>query len=243
MTSKEHDQPALAVNVAIGQSVAQSLNTSGNKTVQAGSTSQQKPRSVTISPLLVRDPRTSQPVTLNPAAINTALQALVKAQQANAVPLQPKQGSLPPRVSTSSKPSSSNPASKPVNLNIKVINPDKKSESQTFVLRNLSDSVSSPTQLRKEILKQFGPELVPEDLDFPVGYMRGGNKVWIRTATDVQDVRSFVHGCESVSLWCHGVPTSSSKSKRQKEFSSESDSDSDDSKYRKRRKKKKEVCI
>ena len=69
--------------------------------------------------------------------------------------------------------------------------------------------------------------------------MRGGNKVWIRTATDVQDVWSFVHDCESVSLWCHGVPTSASKSKRQKEFSSESDSDSDDSKYRKRRKKKK----
>ena len=99
MASKEHEQPALAVNVAIGQSVAQSLDTSGNKTVQAGSISQQKPRSVTVSPLLVRDPRTSQSVTLNPAALNTALQALVKAQQANAVPLQPKRGSLLPRVS------------------------------------------------------------------------------------------------------------------------------------------------
>ena len=48
MASKEHDQPALAVNVAIGQSVAQS----GNKTIQTVTRSlsrhQQKPRSVTV---------------------------------------------------------------------------------------------------------------------------------------------------------------------------------------------------
>ena len=73
MTLKEHDQRALAVNMAIGQSVAQSLYMSGNKTVQAGSTSQQKPRLVTISPLLVRDPHTSRPITLKPAAINIRL--------------------------------------------------------------------------------------------------------------------------------------------------------------------------
>ena len=52
----------------------------------------------------------------------------------------------------------------------------------------------------KEILKQFGPELVPDYHDFPVGYARGGNNVWISMATDVQDVWSFVHGCESVAL-------------------------------------------
>ena len=172
MASKEHDQPALAVNVAIGQSVAQS----GNKAIQTVTRSlpqqQQKPRSVTVSPLitsLVRDPRTSQPVTLNPVTLNTALQALAKAQQANSAPLLPKQQGS--RVSS---------ASKPINLNIKVINPDKKSESQTFVLRNISGAVSTPPQLREEILKQFGPELVPDDLDFPVGYTKGGNKVWIR---------------------------------------------------------------
>ena len=190
---------------------------------------------------LGRDPRTSQSVTFNPAAINTALQALVKAQQANAVPLQPKQqGSRPPRVSSSSTPPSSKPtSSKPISLNVKVINPDKKSESQTFVLRNISGAVSTPTQLKEEILNQFGPELVADDLNFPIGYTKSGNRVWIRTATDVEDIWSFVHRGESVSLWCHGVSTSAPKSKRQKDFSSESDGDSDDSKYRKRRKKKK----
>ena len=185
---------------------------------------------------LVRDPRTSQPVTLNPVTLNTALQALAKAQQANSAPLLPKQQGS--RVSTSSIPPSS--ASKPINLNIKVINPDKKSESQTFVLRNITGAVSTPPQLREEILKQFGPELVPDDLDFPVGYTKGGNKVWIRTATDVQDVWNFIRSNESVSLWCHGVSVSAPKGKRPKDFSSETDSDSDDSfKYKKRRKKKK----
>ena len=48
------------------------------------------------------------------------------------------------------------------------------------MFRNLSGAVSTPPQLREEILKQFGPELVPDDLNFPVGYTKGGNKVWIK---------------------------------------------------------------
>ena len=46
---------------------------------------------------------------------------------------------------------------------------------------------------------------MPDDLDFPVGYIKGGNKVGIRVATDVQDVWSFVCSNESVSLWCQQV--------------------------------------
>ena len=49
-------------------------------------------------------------------------------------------------------------------------------------------------------MKQFGTELVPDDLDFPMGYMKGGSKVWIRTATDVLGVWSFVRSNESVSV-------------------------------------------
>lgn len=88
-------------------------------------------------------------------------------------------------------------------------------------------------------MKQFGSELVPDDLDFPVGYTKGGSKVWIRTATDVLDVWNFVSSNDSVSLWCHGVSSCSSRSKRQKDFSSDSDTDSEDLKYKKKRKKKK----
>ena len=158
MASKGHERPSLAVNVAIGKSVAQSLEASG-KSTRTGSLSQQRPRSVTVSPLLTsltRDPHSTQQITLDPAAINTALQALVKAQQSKTVPLQPKpQGSSPCGVSISSVPPSKQ--AKPITLNVKVINPDKRSESQTFVLRNVTSSaVSTPTQLKEEILKQFG---------------------------------------------------------------------------------------
>lgn len=134
MASQGHEEPSLAVNVAIGHSVAQSLEASG-KTTRTGSS--QKPRSVMVSPLLtsLRDPRSSQPATLDPAAVNTALQALVKAQQSNPIPLQPKQqGSRPPGVLISSMPPSSKQASKQMTLNVKVINPNRKSESQTYVL-------------------------------------------------------------------------------------------------------------
>ena len=54
--------------------------------------------------------------------------------------------------------------------------------------------------LKKEILKQFGSELVPGDLDFPTGYTKSGTKVWIRTDSDVADVWSFLRNNEAVSL-------------------------------------------
>ena len=82
-------------------------------------------------------------------------------------------------------------------------------------------------------MKQFGSELVPDNLDFPVGYMKGGSKVWIRTASDVSDVWGFVRNNECVSLLCHGVSSYASKSKRRKDFSSDSDTDSDDPKDKK----------
>ena len=131
-----------------------------------------------------------------------------------------------------------------MNLNVKVINPNKKSQSQTFVLRSISSAISTPMQLKEEILKQFCSELVPDDLEFPVGYTKGGSKVWIRMASDVQDVWSFVHSNESVALWCHGIAaTGTTGGKRQKHFISESDSDSDDPKSKKKRKKKKSLCF
>ena len=197
-------------------------------------------------------PRTSQSVTL-PASLNTTLLALAKAQQlsSNPIKLQPKPqsgGTNSQRVSVVpslvTKPRGSFPHAtrldtlgiRAMNLNVKVINPSKKSQCQTFVLRNVSSNLSTPTDLKEEILQQFGSDLVPDDLDFPIGYTRSGTKVWIRTASDVQDVWRFIRNSEAVSLWCHGVPTPVGKS--QKDHSSDSDSDGDDPKYKKKRKRK-----
>jgi hypothetical protein len=115
MASKEHDQPALAINVAIGQSVAQS----GNKTVQilhplfvSASAKTSIGHCITLDNII--GSRSAHISAGNTQPGNTqyssALQALAKAQQANSVPLQPKQQGS--RVSTSSIPPCS--ASKPI---------------------------------------------------------------------------------------------------------------------------------
>lgn len=190
-----------------------------------------------------------------PPSLTTALQALSKALiniQPKPITRQPDNNRgvtivpLPAASLARQPPQSSaekshfrttNPPMK-VNLNVKVINPAKKSQCQTFVLRGVSGStITTPMHLKKEILKQFGSELVPGDLDFPIGYTKSGTKVWIRTDSDVADVWSFLRNNEAVSLWCHGV---SEVSKHQKGYSSASDSDSDDSRsYKKKSKRKK----
>ena len=72
------------------------------------------------------------------------------------------------------------PAEKQVNLNVSVINPDKKKECEVYVLRKITESVvSTPQRLIEELQWQFGPQLVPTAHHFPVGYMKGSTKVSI----------------------------------------------------------------
>ena len=114
------------------------------------------------------------------------------------------------------------------NLNVKIINPDKKRLCETYVLHNVSvDEITTPSQLKEVILAQFGGELVSSDLDFPVGYMRSGTKVWIRSTSDIQDVWQFVKKNENITLWCHGISVNRS----------ESDSDSPIEKPKRKKKK------
>ena len=121
-----------------------------------------------------------------------------------------------------------------VKLNVRAINPAKKSK--TYILRNIAcHKISTPTGLKEEILAQFGSDLVSDKLDFPVGYVKGGTKVWIRNESDVQDVWNFVRCGDNVSLWRHGVYVPSTSKKH---HSSESSGDSDDSSTKKPKKKK-----
>ena len=62
---------------------------------------------------------------------------------------------------------------KKVNLKVRVTNPLRKKEYETYVLRDVTHvAVSTPMDLRKEIYKQFGAELVSSTLDFSVGYIK-----------------------------------------------------------------------
>ena len=123
---------------------------------------------------------------------------------------------------------------KKVNFKVRVTNPLRKKEYETYVLRDVTkEAVSTPLDLRKELYKQFGAELVSSTLDFSVGYIKGNSKVTIHSPADVDDVWNMITSKgEAVNLWCDRV------AKRDEE-SSENDSEQEDCIMRPKSKKKK----
>ena len=133
-------------------------------------------------------------------------------------------------------PQTNAPAEKQVNLNVRVINPDKKKECEVYVLREITERVvSTPQRLIEELQRQFGPQLVPTAHHFPVGYMKGSTKVSIRSPADVADIWTHLNKGDQIVLWCEGVRR---KTSHLAELSG-SESDEEMSKKRKRSKKRK----
>ena len=92
-----------------------------------------------------------------------------------------------------------------------MINPDKKSEFSTYVLRDVTrERMNTPENLRKQLYKQFGDKLISSKLDFPVGYMKSGAKVSIRASADLDDIWGGVTKGDPLTLWCHGISSESS---------------------------------
>ena len=94
---------------------------------------------------------------------------------------------------------------------IKIINPSKKT---TFVIRDLHrfhgkfDSIIS---MKVKIIEEF-KELVPQTLEFHVGYFLGkqSTKYWIMCEEDLNAMYKSLDedGKDNVLLWCDGKPTS-----------------------------------
>ena len=71
-----------------------------------------------------------------------------------------------------------------------MINPDKKNEFSTYVLRDITkDKISTPQKLQRVLKNQFGDTLISSKLDFPVGYMKNSSKVSIRTSAGVNNYK------------------------------------------------------
>ena len=72
------------------------------------------------------------------------------------------------------------------------------------VLRDISkDIVSNPMDLRRELYRQFGSELVSSDLKFAIGYVKGSSYVYIRSVADMDDVWKMATTVRSDTiLWC-----------------------------------------
>ena len=91
-----------------------------------------------------------------------------------------------------------------VSIAVRVVNPEKK-ESKVFKLRSIcTKDITTPQQLRDELFTQFGDEIVSDSCDFAVGYFRGQQKLWIRTAEDLEEAWSLVSTGRGT-LWCDGV--------------------------------------
>ena len=120
------------------------------------------------------------------------------------------------------------------NFKVRIINPSRKKEYDTYILRDVTKAaVSTPMHLRKELYEQFGAELISSDLDFAVGYMKGNSKVTIHSSADIDDVWTLSSSSkgETVVLWCDRVK------KRNAEFSDD-DSELEDDIRPKTKKKK-----
>ena len=216
----ESDPSRVAVRVTVGPSHnSQTVIASGGKTI----ITQQQPFASSANNLYgvhVAQPSSS----LQP--LISVLQAITKKQE---LELRVLQGTSKP---------ASEPTSQPVrkfNVNVKIFNPDKKSKSETYVLRDVSnDNISTSLQLRKEIALQFGRELVCDDHKFPVGYMKGSRRVWIRTEKDIEDIWSSIMKGDTVSFWCEGV----SEAKKIEISSSEDEED-----YLRKPKRKRKKCL
>ena len=120
--------------------------------------------------------------------------------------------------------------SRKVNFNVKVINPTKKKEFETYVLREVSKGhISTPTLLRKELVQQFGESLVSTAQDFAVGYYRGCCKLSTCSPADIEEVWKCACKGENITLWCNGP--------KQTRIEIGSDSDEDVPKQRKKQKR------
>lgn len=122
------------------------------------------------------------------------------------------------------------------NFNVRVVNPSRKSQYETYVLHNVGH-VSTPDCLREEILKQFGKTIVSQKLNFSIGYIKSGSKVWIRSKSDVDDVWAYVRKGDNITLWCNGIGSSTPAPRDQSSTETESDEDSRPRKPKKKKRK------
>lgn len=85
------------------------------------------------------------------------------------------------------------PSNNGTTVEIKVINPNKRSKNKLFTLRNVDcDKLGFPRDLNKTIFYQLGQNLISNDLTFDVGYYRGNKCLNILGYDNMQDVRKLL---------------------------------------------------
>ena len=124
---------------------------------------------------------------------------------------------------------------KKYDFKVKVINPRRKKDYATYVLRGIrKDNLCTPLQLKKELLTQLGADIISPDLDFSIGYMKGNLKVTIISSADISEIWTMIAASKTVVIWCDRV---------QKQDSSDNESEIEELESRTRPKKKKITAL
>ena len=104
---------------------------------------------------------------------------------------------------------------------VRIINPVKKKDYQVFTLRCVKNEITTPEGLRKALLSHFGKELIPDATNFDIGYLKGQQKLWIRSEDGAWEYISKGTG----SFWCVGI---NKTEKKRSTSNNESDTDGND---------------
>ena len=103
---------------------------------------------------------------------------------------------------------------------IRVINPKKKRDAKTYILKNIQpQTIRTLKCLREEILEQLGKSVVSFQLNFDVGYMSGNQRICFTE----KEIGALFPGIakDGSQLWCEGViPADSFRSLKRKRSSS-----------------------
>jgi len=101
-----------------------------------------------------------------------------------------------------------------VDFTIRVINPERKRDAKTFILKGIElETFGTVKNLREEILEQLGRNVVTFMLDFGVGYMAGNQRICFQEKDQIgpQLLRLAKNGSQ---LWCEGLNPHSLKPRK-----------------------------
>ena len=89
-------------------------------------------------------------------------------------------------------------------MTLKVLSQSNKRDFTVFTLRDVTqDDMQTLGSVKAMIYAQIG-DTVSDKLDFPIGYYRKSEKVWINNEHDIQDAIQLMKEQGKVTLWCVG---------------------------------------
>ena len=127
-----------------------------------------------------------------------------------------------------------------VTITVKVINPDKKSDYKTFLIRNIDmDNLDGVNGIRSLLKEELGDQYLPKGLHFDIGFFKGNKQVWMRNDKDAEEVLRNLRMKYECTLWCSGKTDKQKAKKRPAERDATDSNDSDSEQEQTRKKKKK----